>query len=359
MRWVVVVALSLLIHLALIDALPHWAVEPADDDTLGEPLHATLAPLVQPAPIPAPAPPPEASRPAPSRPPPEPRTTSRGKRVAVVEEPFVPDSFEPPQPVEVKPATPAVAAPPAAPRVDTAARCAACPIAAAVADDATAVGAARLRGRLAEREGNQSDLRPRHHHVGHGRRPLRDRPEGGRQRVPVQARRAVVAQRRDDRPGRAAAGPLPRVAAAGGATVSTNFNRDERQSVTFSASAASVPLPAGAQDRLSVLFQIGALLLADPSKTTAGTTFDIPVAGVRGDVETWRFDSLGPETLDTGVGTLSTTHLRRAPRPGTNDRTIDVWVAQADGGYPARVLYTEPSGNTVTMTLDRISAMPP
>ena len=100
------------------------------------------------------------------------------------------------------------------------------------------------------------------------------------------------------------------------------------------------------------------MLLADPARTVAGTRIDVPVAGVRGDVETWRFDVRGAETLETGVGTLSTTHLVKAPRPGTNDRTIDVWVAQSDGGYPARVLYTEPSGNTVAMTLDRIGAIP-
>jgi hypothetical protein len=98
-------------------------------------------------------------------------------------------------------------------------------------------------------------------------------------------------------------------------------------------------------------------LLADPQKTAAGTEIEIPVAGTRGEVEQWRFDVRGNEAIDTGVGALSTTHLQRTPRPGTNDRTIDVWVAQSDGGYPARVLYTEPSGNTVMMTLDKISAM--
>ena len=126
----------------------------------------------------------------------------------------------------------------------------------------------------------------------------------------------------------------------------------------FSASSASAPLVAGAQDRLSVLFQIGALLVADPAKASVDKTIEIPVAGVRGDVEAWRFEFRGTEPIETGAGTLSTTHLQRAPRPGTNDRTIDVWVAQSDGGYPARVLYTEPSGNTVMMTLDGIAPMP-
>ena len=78
------------------------------------------------------------------------------------------------------------------------------------------------------------------------------------------------------------------------------------------------------------------------------------MAGVRGDVNTWTFESKGIESIDVGTGALSTAHLTRSPRAGTNDRTIDVWLAHADGGYPARVLYTETNGSTIEMTLDRI-----
>ena len=140
-------------------------------------------------------------------------------------------------------------------------------------------------------------------------------------------------------------------------TIATNFNRDARQSITFSASTATMPLAPGAQDRLSVLFQIGALLRGNPGLAVAGGHIDVPVAGVRGDVDTWTFESKGIESIDVGSGPLATAHLRRAPRPESNDRTIDVWLAHADGGYPARVLYTERDGSTIEMTLDRIEAV--
>jgi Protein of unknown function (DUF3108) len=139
------------------------------------------------------------------------------------------------------------------------------------------------------------------------------------------------------------------------ATLATNFNRDQRQSVTFSASTASFGLVPGAQDRLSVIFQIGSLLQANPSLATGGH-LDIAVAGVR-DLDTWTFDAQGIEPVDTGDGPRPTIHLRRVPKPGTNDRTIDVWVTQAEG-VPARVLYTEPDGSTIDMTLDRVEALP-
>ncbi len=357
-RWPVIVAISLLIHLALLDALPRWRVEASDDDEPGEPLRATLAPLVPPvAPPKASTAPPERPAPARPKPSPPPRVTGREKHVAVVDEPpFVPESFDPPQPVQVAPAAPSPStppreepppAPPPAPPAPP-------------APPTTPPQSARLDYAVVSQ--NVKEANPIY-----GRGTITWAIADGRYATDLKAAADVFLFKFDvlSSHSEGAIGPgglLPDrylESPRRRPTVATNFNRDARQSVTFSASPATVPLPPGAQDRLSVLFQLGALLLADPRKAAPGTSIEIPVAGVRGEVETWRFDALGPETLETGVGTLQTTHLRRAPRPGTNDRTIDVWVAQSDGGYPARVLYTEPSGNTVTMTLDRISAMPP
>lgn len=371
-RWTVIVAASALIHLALLDALPHRTVEPSDDE-LGAPLHATLAPLVPPTPPAAPTPPPVSTpRPAPKAPP-SARATSRPKRPAIDEPPFVPESFEPPQPITVQApgassidaAPPASASDPSTPAPPSnappsPASSPAPPPSAPPVPPTTPPQSARLDYAVVSQ--NVKEANPIY-----GRGTITWATADGRYATDLKAAADVFVFKFDvlSSHSEGAIGPggllpdryleSPRKRA----TVATNFNRDARQSVTFSASPATVPLPPGAQDRLSVLFQIGALLLADPRKTAPGTSFEIPVAGVRGDVETWRFDVIGPETLDTGVGTLSTTHLRRAARPGTNDRTIDVWVAQSDGGYPARVLYTEPSGNTVAMTLDRITAMPP
>ncbi len=140
-------------------------------------------------------------------------------------------------------------------------------------------------------------------------------------------------------------------------TVATSFNRDERQTITFSASANVVPLAPGAQDRLSVIFQVGAWIRGDPQLVQAGRRIDVPVAGVRGDVDTWSFESLGIEPIEAGLGRVEATHLRRVPRPDSNDRVIDVWIAHADGGYPARVVYTEKNGDTVAMMLERIEAL--
>ena len=97
------------------------------------------------------------------------------------------------------------------------------------------------------------------------------------------------------------------------------------------------------------------MLQANPALANGGH-LDLAVAGVR-DLDTWTFDVQGIEAVETGDGPRTSVHLKRTPKPGTNDRTIDVWVTQAEG-VPARVLYTEPDGGTVDMTLDRVEALP-
>jgi hypothetical protein len=347
LRWLAIGVLSLLIHLVALDALPHRTIAASDDEPRGETLHATLAPI-QPT-----REPPKAAAPVPTAPP-KPRVTPRPAPPPTVATTFVPESTEPVQEVRVLPPAPPAPTPVAPPPVPEPAVVAAPPPVAT-----TPPASARLDYRVISQ--NVKETNPIY-----GKGTITWSIVDGRYGADLKAaadvflfKFDVLASHSDGIVGPTGLAPeryteSPRHRA----TVATNFNRDARQSITFSASSASVPLVAGAQDRLSVLFQLGALLLADPGKTTPGTAFEIPVAGVRGEVEQWRFDVRGSETLDTGVGALSTTHLQRAPRPGSNDRTIDVWVAQADGGYPARVLYTEPSGNTVMMTLDRISAAP-
>lgn len=344
-RWLGIALLSLLIHLCLIDALPHWTIE-ATDEPNTEPLRATLMPLVPPVEAPRPVQPPT---PAP-KPKPSARVRSTTAPAAPSTEastPIEPESTEPAIPV-----TASAAPPPQAPAPEPPAASPAPPPA------TTPPQSARLDYKVIS-----SNVKEANPIYGHG--TITWAIADGRYATDLQAAANVFVFRFDvlasHSEGSVGAGGLapdrylesPRKRA----TVATNFNRDARQSISFSASSANVPLLAGTQDRLSVLFQIGALLLADPQKTAAGTEIEIPVAGTRGEVEQWRFDVRGNEAIDTGVGALSTTHLQRTPRPGTNDRTIDVWVAQSDGGYPARVLYTEPSGNTVMMTLDKISAM--
>ena len=351
LRWIAIGIVSLLIHLALLDALPRWSLEPEADPPEGEPLRAVLMPPIQPVePVVAAA--------APAEPPPRPAAKARAPIGRTTPDAFAPESFDavPEVAVATVPgATPAAQPAPAPVVTQQPGEAVPSP---PVTPPVVPPRSARLSYKVVSVDLKNAE--PTHYY---GVGSIDWSTDDGRYRSELNAalqilfiKVGVLASTSEGlvtpgglAPDRYTETPRKR------ATLAVNFNRDARQSVTFSSSAASAPLTPGAQDRLSVLFQIGALLLAD---TRQAPRIDLPVAGVRGDVDTWSFDRLGLETLETGAGPLATTHLRRTPRPGTNDRTIDVWIAQSDGGYPARVLYTEPNGTTVEMTLDSIGAVP-
>lgn len=138
-------------------------------------------------------------------------------------------------------------------------------------------------------------------------------------------------------------------------TVATNFNRDPASplanTITFSASAGSHPLVPAAQDRLSVIFQLAALLRANPALTTAGQTVSVFVAGVRGDAETWRFTVKGREAIEAGGTLTQALHVQRLPRADSNDRAIDIWYALEQGGYPVQIRYSEANGSRIDLVL--------
>lgn len=353
-QWAAILALSILLHLLFLDLLPRWTVAP-DADVDDTPLRARLVPLPVPAepkpdaPVPSPAPVhkqrEEPTRPHRPSPPPE----------------FVPEALAPSiATVEVGP--PTKASPPAAtnPAQSTTPATVEPPAGSPALPDARPPQSARLSYKVsAVDEKNFQSVR--YYGVG----TIDWVVDGARYRSALTAaidfllfKANVLASHSEGQVAREGLVPdryteTPRKRP----TLATNFNRDGRQSISFSATEATAPLPPGAQDRLSILFQLSALLAANDALTTAGTRIDVPVAGVR-DAETWTFDVIGIETIDPGHGAIPTVHLRRTPRPGTNDRTIDVWIAQGLGGYPARVLYTEPVGSTIDMTLDRIGTVP-
>jgi hypothetical protein len=96
-----------------------------------------------------------------------------------------------------------------------------------------------------------------------------------------------------------------------------NFQR-EAATVTFSGPQVAYALPPGAQDRLSWMIKLPAILEADAALACEGAAVTPFVAGTRGDVEPWRFEVLRHEALELPAGTVARAlRLRREPtRPG-------------------------------------------
>jgi hypothetical protein len=120
------------------------------------------------------------------------------------------------------------------------------------------------------------------------------------------------------------------------------FNRTDKK-IGFTRTAATLPLPDGAQDRFSMVMQLASLVRGDPSAYKPGVTRQFFVVD-NNSGENWPVETIGDETIRTTEGYLETRHFKRLPRHDGDMRRIDVWLAPSLGWVPARILQTEPNG---------------
>ena len=137
-----------------------------------------------------------------------------------------------------------------------------------------------------------------------------------------------------------------------------NFQRDV-QRITFSGPQLDYPLSPGAQDRLSWMIQLPAIVAADPALSTTDARVTLFVVGTRGDAEVWHFEVRGRETLSLPAGPVAQAlHLRREPRRPYDTR-IDVWLDPARQHLPVRAVFaTVPDGTPTELRLSRIAEGP-
>lgn len=131
----------------------------------------------------------------------------------------------------------------------------------------------------------------------------------------------------------------------------THFQRDKGK-ISFSANTPDVALLPGAQDRLSVLMQLSALLAGDPGRYPAGKTIGIQTAGTR-EAEVWRFTVEGEEGLNLPYGTLKGLKLVRPPRHEF-DQKVELWFAPALNFLPIRIKLTQVRGDFVDQLLEGV-----
>ena len=128
------------------------------------------------------------------------------------------------------------------------------------------------------------------------------------------------------------------------AELAAHFNRDAGK-ITFSANTPDAPLMAGAQDRLSVLVQLAAMIASDPGGFPQATTITLQTAGPR-EASPWLFTVQAPETLTLPGGEQAALKLVRLPRRDY-DQKVEVWLAPALGYLPARIKITEHNGDYI------------
>jgi len=130
--------------------------------------------------------------------------------------------------------------------------------------------------------------------------------------------------------------------------VASHFLRDQGQ-VMFSNNAPSVPLLPGAQDRLSVVMQLGGMLAGDPARYPAGSRISVQTVGPR-DAGVWVFNVEGEEQMTVPAGDYAVRKLTRNPRREFDDK-VEIWLAPAMGYLPVRMKLTQPNGDFADMQL--------
>lgn len=123
---------------------------------------------------------------------------------------------------------------------------------------------------------------------------------------------------------------------AGREARAANFRRDV-QRISYSGPTHQHPLWPGAQDRLSWMIQLPAVLEANPALRRPGARITLFVAGTGGDAEAWHFDVAGAEPLALPAGPVAAA-LRLVREPARPyDQRIEVWLDPARAHLPVQV----------------------
>jgi hypothetical protein len=104
-------------------------------------------------------------------------------------------------------------------------------------------------------------------------------------------------------------------------------------------------LLAGAQDRLSWMLQLAAIVAADPAYARAGAQVRMAVSGARGDSDVWTFTADAREPVElVGARLPAALRFRREPRK-PNDTGVEIWLDPARHFLPVRMRLSQGRGD--------------
>lgn len=126
--------------------------------------------------------------------------------------------------------------------------------------------------------------------------------------------------------------------------VAAHFNRAQGR-VTFSANTPDAPLLVGAQDRLSVMLQLAALIGANPTQFAPATTVTLQVVSAR-EADTWLWTVGEEEALSLAGGVQPALKLVRNPRQPF-DQKVELWLGTQLDYLPVRLRVTDANGDFI------------
>ena len=108
---------------------------------------------------------------------------------------------------------------------------------------------------------------------------------------------------------------------------------------------------AGAQDRLSLQFELTRLLQRYPEQFAPGTTHSINLIGTH-DVDPWSFGSAEDKSVDTGRGAMRAVRFSARRTVRDVEETIDVWLGADLRWLPIRIRMVDRKGSIIDSVLE-------
>ena len=124
------------------------------------------------------------------------------------------------------------------------------------------------------------------------------------------------------------------------AATAANFQR-AADKISYSGSSKEFALRAGAQDRLSWMVQLAAIVAAEPRLAKPDAKVVMVVTGSHADVGVWVFRCVGPEVVAARGGNVDAIKFVRESREAY-DTTVQVWLDPQHHDLPVRA--TQKSG---------------
>lgn len=121
---------------------------------------------------------------------------------------------------------------------------------------------------------------------------------------------------------------------ARGPAHTATFQRD-KGTIRYSGQTDETRWLVGAQDRLSWMLQLPAVLRAAPQRQAPGQVVEFYVSGARGDADVWAFRFVGMEDVRTQAGVVPAAKWMREPRK-PRDSVVEVWLDPARQLLPVR-----------------------
>jgi len=125
------------------------------------------------------------------------------------------------------------------------------------------------------------------------------------------------------------------------------------QKISFSGNTPSTPLQAGAQDQVSLFFQMASAVTAQSFKP--GSELIVQTATSR-DAVNWRLSFKEEETLEWEGKRLETQRWVCLPR-GRFDSQIEMWLSKEHAGVPVRIKISQANGNFIDMEMTDVAPL--